>query len=87
MELYGQTNMHSQRRTILKSFFKFYLSHIVRDNQNLTTTYLQKIQEEYQKLGQNQQVSLNDIKSCVLEMEVDEDVSSSQKNQIVDFLL
>jgi len=59
----------------------------VRDNQNLTMSYIQRIQEEYKKLGQNQQVSMNDIKNSILEMEVDEEVNAEQKNEIVDFLL
>lgn len=59
----------------------------MRDNQNLTMSYIQRIQEEYKKLGQNQQVSMNDIKNSILEMEVDEEVNAEQKNEIVDFLL
>jgi hypothetical protein len=50
-------------------------------------SYIQRIQEEYKKLGQNQQVSMNDIKNSILEMEVDEEVNAEQKNEIVDFLL
>lgn len=59
----------------------------MRDNQNLTSSYIKRIQDEYSKLGHNQQISINDIKTSIFEMEVDEEVNISQKNEIVDFLL
>jgi hypothetical protein len=62
------------RKGMLKSFFKFYLSHIVSQNNILTTSYLEKLRKQYQSLNSDQRVTFDDIKQSMAEMEVDMEV-------------
>jgi len=48
---------------------------------------MSKLQEEYSKLGQDEKLTLQDIRQSLRELEIDMEVDSEQKEQIIDFLI